>query len=48
MAEATRALRLRKGKADGWRPPPSTFPGRRVKILPGQLDLDGREHDGDR
>jgi hypothetical protein len=43
LAEAKRALRLGAGKADDWRPPPSTFPGRRVKPLPGQLDLDGNE-----
>jgi hypothetical protein len=32
---------------DDDRPPPSTFPGRKPKLLPGQLDLDGQEHEGD-
>jgi hypothetical protein len=45
IAEAKRALRLRKGPpADGDRPPPTPFPGRKVKLIPGQLDLDGVQH----
>lgn len=51
LAEAVRALRKqRKGPATPADiPPPSTFKGgRRVKLIPGQLDLDGREHLPDR
>jgi hypothetical protein len=40
MDAALRALRARKGaptEADA--PPPSTFPGRKPKLIPGQLAL---------
>ncbi len=50
LREATRALGLRKGMpTDDDRPPLSTFPGRRVKPLDGQLALEllGGEGDGD-
>lgn len=44
LREALRARRLAKRtptEADA--PPPSTLPGKKVKPLPGQLDLDGNE-----
>jgi hypothetical protein len=42
---ARRALRGAKAKpTERDRPPPSTLPGRRGRVLPGQLDLAGREH----
>ena len=41
MAVAMRSLGRRKGKpTESDRPPPSTFPGRRIRVLPGQLGLD--------
>jgi hypothetical protein len=45
MADALRARKLRKGlPAEKDAPPPSVFPGTRPKVLPGQLDVFGREH----
>ncbi len=45
IAAALRALRGRKGPAtEGDRPPVSPAPGRKVKPIKGQLDLDGNEH----
>jgi len=45
VREALRALRQRKGRpTSADQPPPSTLPGRRVRVLKGQLDLDGHEH----
>jgi hypothetical protein len=39
------AKRGRSGPAtDDDRPPLSSFKGRRVRVLAGQLDLDGHEH----
>jgi hypothetical protein len=46
LNEAIRASRLRKGPpTDADRP---RRRGRRPRVLPGQLDLEGREHDGRR
>jgi len=40
LREAGRALRAHKGKAtDADRPPPSMFPGRRVNVLGGQMQI---------
>jgi len=46
VADALRLrLRGRKGPAtEKDRPPLSVLPGRRIRILKGQLDLDGNEH----
>ncbi len=39
-------LKARKGKpTENDRPPPSTLPGRSARVLPGQLDIHGREHE---
>jgi hypothetical protein len=44
LREALRALRLAKrAPTESDAPRPSTFPGRKMKPLPGQLDLDGNE-----
>jgi hypothetical protein len=44
LREALRALKLEARKpTDADRPPPSTFPGRKVSVRPGQLDFEGRE-----
>jgi hypothetical protein len=44
IAFARRLLKARTGPPrEEDRPPPSTFPGRAPVVLPGQLDLDGRE-----
>jgi hypothetical protein len=44
---AIRMLKARKGpvKEDD-RPPVKPLPGRKPRILPGQLDFFGQEHDG--
>jgi hypothetical protein len=44
LAAARRALKAQSGPPDGYRPSPSVFPGRRVKVLSGQFDLYGQEH----
>jgi hypothetical protein len=45
ISEARRALNLRKGApTDDDRPPPSVFPGKKNRPIPGQLDLFGGEH----
>jgi hypothetical protein len=45
ISEALRALKLRKGPpSDDDRPPPGVFPGKKVKLIPGQLDLAGNQH----
>jgi hypothetical protein len=47
MREALRAYKLPKRKpTDDDRPPPSTFPGKKSKPLPGQTDLFGGEVPG--
>jgi hypothetical protein len=47
LRAAVRALKHEKRKpTDADRPPPTPFPGRRVKPLPGQLDLAGNEIPG--
>jgi hypothetical protein len=47
VKKALQALRLPKRKpTDADRPPPSTFPGRKAKVLPGQLDFEGHEAPG--
>jgi hypothetical protein len=39
--EAKRALSLEKRRpTDNDRPPPSVFPGRKPRVLPGQLELE--------
>lgn len=50
-AALTEALRLRgaaqRVPTDADRPPPSTFPGRRPRIIPGQLEfIEEGGHDG--
>jgi hypothetical protein len=43
--QALRALKMRKRPpTDDDTPLPSVFPGKKVKLIPGQLDLDGVEH----
>jgi hypothetical protein len=45
LAEARRHLKSEKGPPPtGYQPPVQALPGKRVKILDGQLDLDGNEH----
>lgn len=46
LREAVQAKRKRRqGKpTEADKPRPSTFKGRKVKVLPGQLDVDGNEH----
>jgi hypothetical protein len=41
---ASRLRRARKGPADGYRPPTSTFVGKKIKTLVGQLDIYGGEY----
>jgi hypothetical protein len=46
LAAALRALHLPTGKPDGpkeWEREVSTFPGRRVRPLPGQMTFDDKE-----
>jgi hypothetical protein len=44
--ETLRAVKLPKRKpTESDRPPASTFPGRKPKLVRGQLDLEGGEHD---
>jgi hypothetical protein len=48
LHEAELALKKRKGPAtEADRPPLSVAPGPKVRILEGQLDLDGNIHTGD-
>jgi hypothetical protein len=45
LSEALRALKLRPGSpTDDDRPPQTVIPGRKVELVPGQLDLDEVEH----
>jgi hypothetical protein len=44
LTAARRAAKAETGPPDAYRPPPSVFPGRRAKVLPGQLNLYGYEH----
>jgi len=44
LVAAKKALRAPTGKADSYRPPVSVLDGPQIRILPGQLDLDGHEH----
>ena len=49
LREALRALRARRGpptEADVPRVRP--LPGKRIRLIPGQLDLKGHVHDGSR
>ena len=45
LYEAERALKGRKGPASAADRPYIPIPGPRAKVLPGQLDIFGREHD---
>jgi hypothetical protein len=48
MAQAKRALSAPKRKPDDAdRPPPSAFPGRRPKMIPGQMSLGEEVADDD-
>lgn len=48
LAAARRALRLRKGPpTQDDTPPVRPFPGRKIRTLPGQLDFEGNEAQGD-
>jgi hypothetical protein len=45
LAAARRLVRADKGPPpEGYWPPAQVLRGRRVKVIPGQLDLDGNEH----
>jgi hypothetical protein len=45
LADAIRASKLKPRKpTEGDRPPPSTMPGRRPRLLDGQIDIFGVEH----
>ena len=46
LYEAERALKKRKGPASDADRPYVPIPGPRAKVLPGQLDIYGHEHDG--
>jgi hypothetical protein len=44
LLEATKLAKARKGKpTEADVPPVRPLPGRKPKVLPGQLDLDGNE-----
>jgi hypothetical protein len=45
LVAARRAAKADKGPPPAdYRPPVQVSPGKRIKVLPGQLDLDRREH----
>jgi hypothetical protein len=45
LAAALRLLSAaRRRPDDADRPPPSTFAGKKVRLIPGQIDLYGGEH----
>jgi len=45
ISAALRALKQRPGPpTEHDRPRPSVFPGKKVKLIPGQLDLAGNQH----
>lgn len=47
LRDALSALKARRGKpGEHDRPRPTPFPGRKIKALPGQLDLEGNEVPG--
>ncbi len=48
LYEAERALKKRKGPPSAADRPYVPIPGPKPKVLPGQLDIYGHEHDGER
>jgi hypothetical protein len=45
VSEALRALKARRGPpTEEDRPPPGVWPGKKVDLIAGQLDLDGNQY----